>query len=189
MEVVGFGGKELVLKEEQVAEILQQGIPGELYKGKSVLVLTPDGTRTCPLPMLVRSLKDRLAGDCKALDFMVALGTHPPLGRDGILRLYRIEREQSWPKSRFLDHRWDSPGTLLEVGRIAAEEVESVSEGTMREEVKVEVNRHVLEYDLVIVLGPVFPHEVVGFSGGAKYIFPGISGGSLCISFTGLELS
>jgi len=177
MEVVGVGGEELVLKEEQVTEILQRGIPPELYKGKKVLVLTPDGTRTCPLPMLVRSLKARLDGDCKALDFMVALGTHPPLGREGILRLYGIEKEESWPKSRFLDHRWDLPETLVKVGKIAAEEVESISGGLLREELPIEVNRHVLEYDLVIVLGPVFPHEVVGFSGGAKYIFPGISGG------------
>jgi nickel-dependent lactate racemase len=177
VEVVGFGGKELVVKEEQVAEILQEGIPGELYRGKSVLVLTPDGTRTCPLPMLVRNLKESLGEECEALDFMVALGTHPPLGREGILRLYGIEREDSWPKSRFMDHRWDLPGTLVEVGRIAAEEVESISQGLMREEVRLQVNRHLLEYDLVIVLGPVFPHEVVGFSGGAKYIFPGVSGG------------
>lgn len=38
------------------------------------------------------------------------------------------------------------------------------------------VNRMVYDYDRVFVLGPVFPHEVVGFSAGTKYFFPGISG-------------
>jgi nickel-dependent lactate racemase len=43
-------------------------------------------------------------------------------------------------------------------------------------EVKVRINRAALEYDELVILGPTFPHEVVGFSGGNKYLFPGISG-------------
>jgi nickel-dependent lactate racemase len=42
--------------------------------------------------------------------------------------------------------------------------------------VKVEINRLIAEYDHVVILGPVFPHEVVGISGGYKYLFPGICG-------------
>jgi nickel-dependent lactate racemase len=45
--------------------------------------------------------------------------------------------------------------------------------------VSIEINRKIYDYDLILILGPVFPHEVVGFSGGAKYLFPGISGGEL----------
>ena len=41
------------------------------------------------------------------------------------------------------------------------------------------INRHVAEADVAIVVGPVFPHEVVGFSGGNKYFFPGVSGQEL----------
>jgi nickel-dependent lactate racemase len=40
----------------------------------------------------------------------------------------------------------------------------------------VKVNRRVFDYDELIIVGPVFPHEVVGFSGGNKYLFPGVSG-------------
>src|SRR5439155_17596110 len=43
-------------------------------------------------------------------------------------------------------------------------------------EVEVKINRRVYDYDQLIIIGPVFPHEVVGFSGGNKYLFPGISG-------------
>jgi len=43
-------------------------------------------------------------------------------------------------------------------------------------DVDVTINRRVLDYDLVLIVGPVFPHEVVGFSGGNKYFVPGIAG-------------
>ena len=56
-------------------------------------------------------------------------------------------------------------------------DVERISDGLLREEVPVDINRRVFDYDLVLIVGPVFPHEVVGFSGGNKYLFPGISGG------------
>lgn len=69
------------------------------------------------------------------------------------------------------------PETLIQVGQITREEVEAVSGGRLSETVSIDINKAVFDYDLVFILGPVFPHEVVGFSGGAKYLFPGISGG------------
>jgi nickel-dependent lactate racemase len=50
-------------------------------------------------------------------------------------------------------------------------------------DVPVRLNKLILDYDHLIVCGPVFPHEVVGFSGGNKYFFPGISGPEV-INFT-----
>jgi len=55
--------------------------------------------------------------------------------------------------------------------------VERISEGLLSEEVPIDINKKIFDYDLILILGPVFPHEVVGYSGGAKYLFPGISGG------------
>ena len=49
----------------------------------------------------------------------------------------------------------------------------------LREELPVEINARVLDYDHLMICGPVFPHEIVGFSGGNKYFFPGISGPSV----------
>jgi nickel-dependent lactate racemase len=57
--------------------------------------------------------------------------------------------------------------------------VGAISGGMLHQAVPVRINRLVLDYDCVIVCGPVFPHEVVGFSGGNKYFFPGISGPEL----------
>jgi hypothetical protein len=45
--------------------------------------------------------------------------------------------------------------------------------------VPIRINKAALEYDHILILGPTFPHEVVGFSGGAKYLFPGISGAEM----------
>ena len=48
--------------------------------------------------------------------------------------------------------------------------------GCSRWTCRCEINRRLFDYDQVIIVGPVFPHEVVGFSGGNKYLFPGVSG-------------
>jgi nickel-dependent lactate racemase len=98
-----------------------------------------------------------------------------------VLRLYGLEaadRERLFPRSRFLCHRWDLPGTLSALGAIEAEEVRRLTGGLFEEPVSVDINRAVFDYDLLVLLGPVFPHEVAGFSGGNKYLFPGISGGA-----------
>jgi nickel-dependent lactate racemase len=60
---------------------------------------------------------------------------------------------------------------------LEAQDVAEISGGLLNETVPIDINKKIYEYDLILILGPVFPHEVVGFSGGAKYLFPGISGG------------
>ncbi|MGD9323503.1 MAG: lactate racemase domain-containing protein [Desulfobacterales bacterium] len=171
---------EVTISAEAVESIIEADTPKELYEDKRVLVLTPDTTRTCPLPMMVQSIRETIGGRASKLDFMVALGTHRPLSEEKILKLYGLSREHQREKftdSRFLNHRWDLPETLIQMGQITREEVESVSGGRLSETVSIDINQAVFDYDLVFILGPVFPHEVVGFSGGAKYLFPGISGG------------
>ncbi len=166
---------------EEAAELLRAGTPASLVEGRRILVLTPDGTRSCPLPMLVRAVHDAFGARAAALDFMVAVGTHTPLEEPEILRLYGISPAEraAFGSARFLCHRWDVPGTLERLGWLEKPLVEELSEGRLSERVPVDLNRAVGEHDLVLILGPVFPHEVAGFSGGAKYLYPGISGGEL----------
>jgi nickel-dependent lactate racemase len=100
--------------------------------------------------------------------------------QSAILDLYGITREQretTYQANGFYNHRWDLPATLQTIGCLKKEEVSAFSDGRLQQDVPVKINRRIFEYDLVLLLGPVFPHEVVGFSGGAKYLFPGISGG------------
>jgi nickel-dependent lactate racemase len=68
------------------------------------------------------------------------------------------------------------PETLVTLGQITPAEIEEITGGLMNQPVDVRLNKMVFEYDQIIICGPTFPHEVVGFSGGNKYFFPGIGG-------------
>ncbi len=178
--VIGEGSRTTQLDVEQVEGVIREGTPSSLYRGKSVLVLTPDGTRTAPLPLMIDALQRVMGQTASRLDFMVALGTHRSLGQAEIIKLYGLtenELETGFSNCRFLNHRWDIPQTLKKIGKIEAGEVASITDGIFREEIDIDINKNIFNYDLVVILGPVFPHEVAGFSGGNKYLFPGISGG------------
>jgi nickel-dependent lactate racemase len=77
--------------------------------------------------------------------------------------------------SRIFNHQWDDPSTFAALGVIPGREIEGLTGGRLSTDVPVALNRLVLEYDHVLISGPVFPHEVAGFSGGTKYLFPGIA--------------
>ena len=207
--VIGKGSTTASLTPEEVADLLaaadeQMLVGGGLDPtGKRVLVIIPDGTRTAPLPLLVHLLYERIGRRCAQLDYLIALGTHPPMPHEAIDRLIGVpaathvneegfsiitpsidelvgatsaERAQRYPNVRIFNHAWDNPTMLRTIGVIAREEVRALSGGLLAEEVPVTLNRMLFEYDLVLICGPVFPHEVAGFSGGAKYLFPGIAG-------------
>jgi nickel-dependent lactate racemase len=74
------------------------------------------------------------------------------------------------------NHAWWDPATFVSLGQIAPERLSELSGGRLFEGVDVRLNRAVVDHDVTLVVGPVFPHEVVGFSGGNKYLFPGIGG-------------
>jgi lactate racemase len=148
-------------------------------------VLIPDHTRSLPLPFLFRSLIEILH-DTKQLDFMVALGTHPPLREENIYTLVGINAEERNSKFRnigLLNHDWGNPSTLVSIGIMEKEEIKQLAgehwHPSLPDEINIRINRAALEYDHILILGPTFPHEVVGFSGGAKYLFPGISGSDM----------
>ena len=81
--------------------------------------------------------------------------------------------------SRVINHRWDLPDTFTNLGTIPAENVAKASGGLLSDPIPVKINKLLFEYDQILICGPVFPHEVVGFSGGNKYLFPGVSTGEM----------
>ena len=85
--------------------------------------------------------------------------------------------------SRIYNHEWADPATFATIGEISAAEIRELSGGRLAQPVTVALNRRIFDYDQIIICGPVFPHEVVGFSGGNKYFFPGIAGADV-INFT-----
>jgi lactate racemase len=181
MAVVQAISESGVLAHDAVRGVLARGLGGR-FTGQRVLVLIPDHTRSLPLPALFRMVVEVLH-DVRQLDFMVALGTHPALAEDSLCRLVGTsadERRTIFGRVGLLNHAWDDPEALVSLGIIGQDEIKQIA-GTswhpsLPDEVDIRINKAVLAYDQILILGPVFPHEVVGFSGGAKYLFPGISG-------------
>jgi lactate racemase len=167
------------LADEQVREVIGEACPSSEFRGKRVILIIPDATRTCPLGMLFKGIFDQIGAEAAVLDVMVALGTHQPMSEEAICRRLEIsveERRAKYGTVRLFNHEWDNPQALKHIGTIPAEEIKKLSNGLFSMDVPVNVNRRLFDYDQVIIAGPVFPHEVVGFSGGNKYLFPGVSG-------------
>src|SRR6266516_5714087 len=215
--VLGKGSTTATLTREDVQELLARA-DEQLLVGagldptdKRVLVIIPDGTRTAPIPLLFRLLYEQLGHRAAELDYLIALGTHPPMVQEAIDHLVGVpavprvndepgytiktlhidhlvgttatERAQRYPNVRIFNHDWHNPQMLTTIGVISRAEAGELTGGLLTDEVPVTLNRLILDYDLLLICGPVFPHEVAGFSGGAKYLFPGIAGPDI-INFT-----
>ncbi|MBU1660950.1 MAG: DUF2088 domain-containing protein, partial [Chloroflexi bacterium] len=173
-----------ILSNETIWQTLHDGLEGQ-FRDQRVLVLIPDHTRSLPLPFLFRALVEVLH-DARQLDFMVALGTHPPLSEPQLCNLVvgsPGERESTFGHIGLLNHAWDKPSALATLGTMEQDEIKQISGAhwheSLPDRVEIRLNKAALECDHIIILGPSFPHEVAGFSGGAKYLFPGISGAEM----------
>ena len=165
--------------DEAVAEIVAKTCPVESYRGKRILLIVPDGTRTAPVGLMFKTLFAQIGGATKSLDVLIALGTHQPMNEEAIcgrLEISLAERRSTYAKVQFFNHEWNNPAALKNIGTIPAKDISELSGGLFSMDVPVEINQRVFNYDELIIIGPVFPHEVVGFSGGNKYLFPGVGG-------------
>jgi lactate racemase len=173
------GGPAGVLTDDQVRSFIHEQLAAADLDGRSVCVLVPDGTRSCPVPLLLGAVHEALHGRVSRLTVLVALGTHARMGDAALARHLGYDLgalEERYPGTTVLNHAWWDPDTFASVGTISADRLRELSEGRFRHQsVEVRLNRAVVEHDVTLVVGPVFPHEVVGFSGGNKYFFPGIS--------------
>jgi lactate racemase len=175
----GTGSTSERLPDSAAAELLALGCASLPLDGKRVLVLIPDGTRSAPIPLLFRLLYEVLGARVARLDYLIALGTHPPMPEAAVDRLVGVsasDRAERYPNVQIFNHAWDRADALQRIGTIGRLEVERLTQGLLSQEIEVTLNRSSLDYDQLIICGPVFPHEVAGFSGGAKYLFPGIAG-------------
>jgi len=181
-EAASGGRKERSLTEQQVRDIVAAAFAPLGLAGKKVLLIIPDATRTAPVGLLFRAIHDLIGAEAKSLDVLIALGTHPPMSEEAICRRLEIaaeERYSTYRRVRFLNHAWNDPAALASLGTIPARDIGALSGGLFEMDVEVTINRAIFEYDQLVLVGPVFPHEVVGFSGGNKYLFPGIGGAAL----------
>ncbi|MCF7689390.1 MAG: lactate racemase domain-containing protein [Cephaloticoccus sp.] len=176
---VVIGSQTSPVSAEQVATLVAQVCPADHYREQRVVLVIPDGTRTAPIGMMFKALHAQLGGVAARFDVLIALGTHPAMSDEAINARVEIsaeERSSTYRQVKFLNHEWDNPVALHDLGVIPAAEISELSNGLFSMDVPVQINRRIYDYDQIIIVGPVFPHEVVGFSGGNKYLFPGISG-------------
>jgi nickel-dependent lactate racemase len=174
---IGKGYQDRFLSEAETRDLMAEALEAADLTGKRVLILIPDGTRTAPMPVMFRLFRELLAGRVAALDYLVALGTHQPMDDAALSQLVgQPVVDGKVGETHIFNHHWDRPETFVTLGTIPAARIEEISQGRLSLEVPVRLNRLILDYDFIFICGPTFPHEVVGFSGGNKYFFPGISG-------------
>jgi nickel-dependent lactate racemase len=177
-----IGGHDQVLTEGQIRSFVLDQLGAADLDGRSVCVLVPDATRSCPLPLLLSAVHGALHGRVTRLTVLVALGTHAELSEPTLAAHLGYQpgaSAETYPSMTVLTHNWWDPAAFADVGTIASDRIAELSNGMLRHTANVRINRAVVEHDVTLIIGPVFPHEVVGFSGGNKYLFPGVSGREL----------
>jgi nickel-dependent lactate racemase len=184
----GTGQEGIPLEADEIRQILEQTFAHQEVEDKRILIIIPDKTRTAPIPLFFRLFHEVLSPVTRKLDYLVALGTHQPLSDSELCELVGIspqERATEFTDIGIYNHLWADPDSFVTLGTISKSEIETIvgdsirhlpSDAGLLRDVPVTVNKMALDYDLVVICGPTFPHEVVGFSGGNKYFFPGISG-------------
>jgi nickel-dependent lactate racemase len=181
---IGAGFADRYLADSEVRDIVRDGLAALRPDGKRFLFIIPDGTRTMPMPRMFALVREALAGRAAAVDYLIALGTHQPMDDAALsahLGVAVVDGRAG--TSHVFNHAWDDPATFRTIGTIAADEIARLSGGRLAQDVPVALNKRIFDYDQLVICGPVFPHEVVGFSGGNKYFFPGIAGADV-INFT-----
>jgi nickel-dependent lactate racemase len=177
-----IGGPHRILAEDEIRAFVRDQLSGAGLEGRSVCVLVPDGSRNCPVPLLVSAIHDVLHRRVSRLTVLVALGTHAAMSEQALAAHlgYRAGAlAEDYPSMTVLNHTWWDRSAFADVGTISAGRIGELSDGLLHDAVDVRINRAVVEHDATLIVSPVFPHEVVGFSGGNKYLFPGVSGREL----------
>jgi nickel-dependent lactate racemase len=186
--LVGVGREDTYLQANDILQVLKKTFEQREVEDKRVLIIIPDKTRTAPIPLFFRLFHELLSPVTRKLDYLVALGTHQPLCDSDLCQLVGIsplERTTEFKDVGIYNHLWAEPETFVTLATISKSEIQTIVGESIRNlphdagllrDVPVTLNKMVLDYDLLVICGPTFPHEVVGFSGGNKYFFPGIGG-------------
>ena len=179
-----IGGPHQQVTADELDDLLSRKLAEVDLAGKKVTLVIPDGTRSCPLPLLLQTLHRHLIDVVGELTAVIALGTHSYMEPDEIARMVgavgsshepEAQIRATYPGMTIVNHEWADPDMLVHVGTIPAARIAELSDGRLDMDAPIVINRHVVESDYAIVVGPVFPHEVVGISGGNKYFIPGVA--------------
>lgn len=182
-----FVESEGVIDDKRLFQIIEKSIQGKDLK--KILILPPDYTRMYSGAGKITNMYYNLLKDSCTVDIMPALGTHRPVTKEES----EIFFGKDIPHEKLIVHNWRKD--VVKIGEVPSEFVKSVSEGLVDTKIEVEINKRLLDksYDLIISIGQVVPHEVVGMANYSKNIFVGCGGSSMINSshmlgaFYGLE--
>jgi len=163
------GSKEDNITPEEARKALF-GVFDSLGKKKRVLAVPPDFTRFNSYAGPLTEMAYDYFGDALT-DVMPALGTHAPMTPEQISAMFGHV-----PASLFRVHDWRND--VVTVGEVPAEYVREVSEGRLDFTWPAQVNKLLLDpsFDLILSIGQVVPHEVIGMANYTKNIFVGVGG-------------
>ncbi len=158
------------MNDHDLRSVLEAALAG--HRPRRVLLIHPDYSRNdfshVVAPLLFDILGPR---GLERLDALNAAGTHRRMTDD------ELRRKLGGVPAVMHNHAFDDPAQLVEAGEVPASFVAAKTSGQLNEPMRVTVNRMVLaDYDAIICLSGTVPHEALGFSGGTKLLFPGVSG-------------
>ena len=179
--VLGTGAASADLKVTDMRPIVEEALHS-IGRGCRVLAVVSDRTRDDNTPELFPVVSQTLARiGAASLDVLIAQGTHVAMN-DADKRAKIGAGLAAMPLlGTVFDHHWDRESELTTLGTLGAEVIAKETGGLLNESVRIRLNARLApgQYDHVLVLGAVVPHEVAGFAGGAKYFFPGVAGPEL----------
>jgi len=180
--VIGSGAPDRDLSPAELRQIVDQAL-ATIAPGARVLAIVPDKTRDDNTDLLFPFAAQALAGRKAAqFDALIAQGTHVPMSEhEKQAKLGLRDGAAALGLGSVFDHRWNDPAELVTIGELSREQVRKTTHGLIDQAVKLTVNRLLAPgvYDTVLIFGATVPHEVAGFAGGAKYLFPGVAGREL----------
>ncbi|HTO94721.1 MAG TPA: lactate racemase domain-containing protein [Bacteroidota bacterium] len=177
--LIGKGSYERALERHEIEEICTRALEALPVDGKRVLVLIPDHTRHAPVALFFEIIAQQLHSRVRALDFLVATGTHAAMPPDRLYAHVGLTPEahaRDYPRVAFFNHDHRDRGALTRLGTIPSAEIASITGGLSAGDIPVTINSMAVEHDQILIVSPVVPHEAMGFAGGNKYFFPGIAG-------------
>ena len=179
---IGKGSPDLDLSPAELRAILEQALL-QVAPGARVLAIIPDKTRDDNTDILFPFAAEILsARRVEQFDALVAQGTHVPMSDDEKRSKIGVASGTSAQRlGQIFDHQWNVPEELTTIGELSAAEVTRLTGGLINEAVTVNLNRLLGPgiYDTILIFSATVPHEVAGFAGGAKYLFPGVAGPDL----------
>mgnify|MGYP000297748585 CR=1 FL=1 len=142
------------LDREAILKWIDENVPVNEFKSRRVLLIVPDSTRTAPLPILFPALRKLLGPVTQKLDLLVALGTHPPMPEAKIRSMLGIANDDPCNDVGLFNHEWDNPDALATIGTLTESDTREISNGVLAQEVPVQINKRVLDYDVALIVGP-----------------------------------